>query len=310
MLFSMFMVTSYAQQKENRIVTQDIDNFWQAYDQLKTTNDSLTQLELLQKLYITPGTPGLKAMMEVKGYTPADYVKAIRKYPQYWNGLRPLSLRAKALKDEFEPPIAKFKKLYPELRPAKIYFTVGALRSSGTTQGNMVLIGSELAMGDETLPVTEFSAGMQRFLKQYFKSDPFKHIVLLNVHEYVHTQQSGYGYNLLSQSIYEGTCDFIAELVTGKLPVLPYVTYGPQHETALKTQFKAEMEQESWSNWLYNSAQGERVGDLGYYMGYAICKAYYKQAKNKKEAIKTMIELNYKSPEAVHAFVKTSGYFN
>jgi hypothetical protein len=38
------------------------------------------------------------------------------------------------------------KVVYPELRHAKIYFTVGAMRSNGTTLDSMVLIGSEFAM--------------------------------------------------------------------------------------------------------------------------------------------------------------------
>jgi hypothetical protein len=35
--------------------------------------------------------------------------------------------------------------LYPELREAKMYFTVGGLNSGGTTVNNMILIGTEIA---------------------------------------------------------------------------------------------------------------------------------------------------------------------
>ncbi len=34
--------------------------------------------------------------------------------------------------------------------------------------------------------------------------------------------------------------------------------------------------------------------DLGYFMGYAICKTYYKNAKNKTKALKEIAELDYK----------------
>lgn len=44
-------------------------------------------------------------------------------------------------------------------------------------------------------------------------------------------------------------------------------------------------------------------------MGYAICKAYYSKADDKKAAIKKIIELNYSDTTAVESFLYASGYY-
>jgi hypothetical protein len=133
--------------------------------------------------------------------------------------------------------------------------------------------------------------------------------VLTNTHEYVHTQEKEPGDNLLAQCMYEGVCDFVAELVIGQTPELPAYTYGPAHADSLKAQFKVEMFRPAWRRWLYNFPRNGVPGDLGYYMGYSICRAYYQQAANKKQAIKEMIETDFADSTAVEAFLGKSAYY-
>ncbi|WP_379086915.1 DUF2268 domain-containing putative Zn-dependent protease [Pedobacter sp. UC225_65] len=309
-LHFLFISIAFAQTPKQTIVTTDIDNFWTAFDQLKTTTDSLKQLDILQQLYVDKGTPGLKAFMEAKGYTTAAWLKCIRSYPKYWASIRPKTYQVKTLSKQFDPYLKKFKQLYPELRPANIYFCIGAMRSGGTTQGDKVLIGAELATGNLEVDLSELPTNTKTWLTTYFGSDPFKNIVLLNMHEYVHTQEKRSGNTLLGQSIFEGTADFVAELITGKVPAMPYMTYGKAHEAELKEKFKAQLFLTDYSDWLYNGTSNSfGVGDLGYYMGYAICKTYYDQVKDKKAAIKELIELDYGNDEVVEAFLKKTNYF-
>lgn len=193
-----------------------------------------------------------------------------------------------------------------------MYFTIGALASSGTTNNGLVLIGAELATGTSETDISEFPQHTQVFLARYFKSQPLKNIVVLHVHEYVPTQEKGPPENnLLGQALYEGTCDLVAELITGKMPMLPYVAYGPAHEAALKERFKADMFSPYLGNWFYNqlSDDPKHVPDLGYYMGYAICKAYYQRAKNKQQAVKELIELDYTDERVVEAYLRNSAYY-
>ena len=299
-----FNSSASAQQK---VYTQDIDNFWIAYDSARLTSDSLKQIQILQALYVDKGTKGLKAFMEARDYSAPLWVALIRKYPKFWNSIRPNTLTVKNKATAIEQSIARFKELYPQLKDAKMYFTVGGLNSGGTTSGDMVLVGSEIATGTATTDVSEFP---NKWLAGVFKEQSPENIIPLNIHEYVHTQQKGEGTTLLSAAIREGACDFITELVIGKPMRTNYINYGLAHEEELKELFKREMFTKCYANWLYNGTRAKTVADLGYFMGYSICKSYYQKATNKKKAIKEIIELNYSNESAVESFLNKSGYYN
>jgi hypothetical protein len=298
--------TSSGQNGNPTVFTSDIDNFWRAYDSIRTTQDSLEQLHLIQTLYIDKGTEGLKAFMEARDYTAERWVSLIRKYPKFWNSVRPNTLTVKSKATEITKSLRNLKKLYPELKEAKMYFTIGGLRSGGTTMEDMVLIGAEIATGNASTDVSEFP---DKWLAGVFRSQSEDNIVPLNIHEYVHTQQKGETHNLLGQAIKEGVCDFITELVLGKPLPNNYLQYGREHENELKEKFKQEMFTTAYNNWLYNGANAKTVADLGYFMGYTICQSYYKHSPDKRQAIKEIIELNYSDSSLVENFLKKSKYY-
>lgn len=292
------------------VVDDDVARFWSAYDAVRAETDPAKQQAAFERLYIEPGTPGLRAFMEAKGYTVDTYLGAIRDYPNYWATIRPRTALASGALVRLEGHLSRFRALYPELRPARIYFEVGALRSSGTTLDDKVLIGVEMATGDESVDTSDMPERLRRFLAGYFASKPLKDLDLLAVHEFVHTQERGERRTLLAQAIYEGVADFVAEQVTGRLPALPYVTYGPAHDAMIKAAFRQDMLGAEYGGWLYNNtdnAFGTR--DLGYYVGYAVVSRYYARAADKAAAIKAMIELDFADEKAVQRFVDASGYF-
>ena len=293
-------------QNNQKVFTSDIDNFWRAYDSCQTTTDSLKQLHYIQSLYVDKGTEGLKAFMEARDYTSELWLTLVRKYPRFWKSIRPNTLAVKSKKQEIEKSIQKLKKLYPDLKEAKMYFTIGGLRSGGTTMNDMVLIGAEIATGDATTDVSGFP---NKWLEGVFKSQQSDNLVPLNIHEYVHTQQIGETRNLLGQAIREGACDFITELIMDKPLPNNYLVYGRQHEAELKESFKLDMFTPAYSNWLYNGSTATTMADLGYFMGYIICKTYYKNSPDKKMAVKDIIELNYSDTAAVENFLVKSKYY-
>jgi hypothetical protein len=306
LLFLLLAHISSAQNTTQKVFTSDIDNFWRAYDSIRTTKDSVKQLHFIQTLYIDKGTQGLKAFMEARDYTAELWIKLINKYPKFWNSIRPNTLTVKSKAKEIEKSIQQLRTLYPNLKEAKMYFTVGGLRSGGTTMKDMVLIGAEIATGNATTDVSEFP---DKWLAGVFKNQQTDNIIPLNIHEYVHTQQTGEAQTLLGQAIREGACDFITELVMDKPLATTYLLYGREHENELKEQFKQDMFTTAYSNWLYNGSSARTVADLGYFMGYSICKAYYTRATNKKQAIKDIIELDYTDSTVVENFLKQSHYF-
>lgn len=306
-VFSLFIFGNLFSQSSNKIFTSDIDNFWVAYDSIQKTNDYSKKISFINNLYINKGTKGLKAFMEARNYNDSIYIKLIGEYPKFWNSIRQNTLTIKDKTFELNQAIEKFQELYPELKKAEMYFTIGGQRSAGTVLENMVLVGAELATGNLTTDVSEFKNG---WFKHLFSKQSSDNIVYLNIHEYVHTQQkTNESSLLLHQTIREGSCDFITELILGKKLETQYISYGNTHSKELKKQFKDEMFSSYFPNWLYNGTDKGETADLGYFIGYEICKSYYNQAKNKKQAIKEIIELNYNDEKEVQQFLKKSKFY-
>lgn len=305
-IFSLVFASVFSQNL-NKIFTSDIDNFWIAYDSIQKTNDYSKKLDIINKLYITKGTTGLKAFMKLKNYNDTVYINCIDEYPKFWTSIRPNTLSVKNKTDELNIAISTLKKLYPELKDAEIYFTIGGLRAGGMPAHNKVLIGTEIATGNPATDVSEFK---NNWYKSIFSNQSLDNLVSVNIHEYVHTQQKDNNSSLLlHQAITEGSCDFITELVLGTPLQRRYISYGNLHFDKLKKKFKEEMFLSASENWLYNGQQKGDSADLGYYMGYEICKSYYNNEKNKSQAIKDIIELDYSDEKVVENFLRKSKFF-
>jgi len=307
----MIFVFSFAFAQQENIVTYDIDNFWKAYDKITATKDSAQQYAIINEMFISKGSPGLKAIMQVRDYTDRSYIQAINNYPLFWQSIRPNTLRAKSLASEIEKGVQKLKTIYPATKPAKVYFTIGALRTGGTTLDSMVLIGCEIGLADKTTVTKEFPANMGH-LRPYFDTDPIRNIHFNNVHEYVHTQQKiTICDNLLGQCVMEGVAEFVAVKATGKASTTPSFTYGKANEEKVRNKFATQLYNAFTGFWLYSNGENEfGQRDLGYYVGYAICERYYAKAKDKKQAVKEMIQLDYNNEAALEDLVNRSGYFS
>ncbi|MEI6190567.1 MAG: DUF2268 domain-containing putative Zn-dependent protease [Chitinophagia bacterium] len=304
----LFLSSTILGQSGTKIFTSDIDNFWIAYDSVKTTTDTAKQINFIQYLYLDKATSGLKDFMIARQHSARRHLTNILKYPKFWVSLRPHTLQIKYYTTDIETLMVKFKKLYPNFKQPAIYFTIGCLNSGGTTTTNKILIGSEIAASDSTVDASEIGS----WLKGVFKLNTS--VVYLVAHEVGHTQQKGGdsendgNSNLLGYCIREGACDFIAELLLEKPILSPYITYGKANEKDLWELFQKDMNKQETKDWLYNGGQAPNgKADLGYFMGYAICKTYYNNSKDKTKALKEIIELNY-NRESVFRFLKKSKY--
>lgn len=291
------------------VVTDDIGRFWEAYDRVVATADSAEQVRLVERLFVQPGTPGLRAMVQRRDLSAADYAQAIRRYPAFWSSVRPNTLRADAHAADIEKSIAGLRSLYPALRPSRIYFTVGALMTNGMTLEDVVFIGSEIALADSSVVTREFGERLSH-LPAFFASNPSESVAFLNVHEYVHTQQAPFGADLLAMALQEGTAEFIAALATSQPSPAPAIEFGKANRDRVRSAFARDMFGSVVSYWLWSNAENEfGVRDLGYSVGYAIAEGYHERADDKQRAIAELIELDYQDPDAVDALVSASGYF-
>lgn len=293
-----------------RFVTDDINNFWTAYDLIQETTDSAEQATILQKEFFALGTPGLEAIMQVRNYSPEEYRQSILNFPKFWGSMRANMLRAPEMAGAIEAGIAQLGHLYPDLRPADLYFTVGCFRTNGTTLDSIVLIGAELAMAGPEVNLNEWPERMDA-LRPYMESSPINDLVFLNVHEFVHTQQpTKRGYDLLSQCIYEGIPEFVATVALAQASTTPAIAFGEENHDRIRDAISQEVASPLNYNWLYNNRDNQfGIRDLGYYVGYALAKRYYDRADDKKAAIKRLIEMDYRDTTTIEKFVDDLGFF-
>jgi uncharacterized protein YjaZ len=165
---------------------------------------------------------------------------------------------------------------------------IGKMNSGGTYTENALLIGVEMYGRTKEMPIDELKEWHRQVLKPI---DEIPHIV---AHKLVHYQQKYPKPNktLLGSSIGEGSADFIAELVSGNHINQHLHAYGNTKEEELWREFKQSMTTNDTSLWLYNGGKiKDRPADLGYYIGYKIAEAYYKQATDKKQAVKNILEI-------------------
>ncbi|MFD2914376.1 DUF2268 domain-containing putative Zn-dependent protease [Psychroserpens luteus] len=290
-----------------KIVTTDIDNFWNAYDKIKQTNDTILQYKLLQDIYIKNASQGLKDIIDARGYSRAEYIEAINSYPKFWKSIRPNMSKIDANKNAIRENIQKLKTAYPDLKPSTIYFTVGVFRTGGTAKWNNVLIGSELTLGNDSTNVSELPEWRQPYYKDF---KPLENLPLLCTHEYVHTQQTEIVENLLSMCLYEGIAEFISCKVTEQKSNTPALAYGKENNEAVVNKFIEDLyAPENNYNWLWGENRNElKERDLGYYIGYEISERYYNLCNDKIKAIKDLIELDFYNEKEIARIVDASRF--
>jgi hypothetical protein len=222
----------------------------------------------------------------------------------YYDAIRANTLAvdtSDAIKDSIRASFRRLTQFYPDARYADVYFLIGRMNSGGTTGRNSLLIGTEIFGRDANTPVGELDPWRKAVTGQIAD---LPHIV---AHEMIHTLQGRRlgKPTLLSAALDEGGADFLSELISGKHIINPAYAYGDAHEAELWQRFRTEMDSARTDGWM---GQGDKTppgvpADLGYWMGYKICKAYYERSTDKRIAVREI--LLFKDPKA---FLDASGY--
>ncbi|MDA3616490.1 hypothetical protein [Polluticaenibacter yanchengensis] len=294
--------------QSQRIITTDVDYFWKAYDKVSGVKDSALQASLFKTWFIDKASKGQQALFEVRNYQPEQYRNAINNYPAFWSSIRKNTLKARSFEKEIRSNIAKLKALYPPLRLSDIYFGVGVFRTNGTIKNDMVLIGTEMALSDKTVNIDNVPQHVKEFNRQ---NTPINDIGLLCTHEYVHTQQNLPVDNLLSYCLYEGIAEFVSTFAINKPSYAPAIRFGADNYEKVRNQFEEDIFITGRTyHWLWSSNQIFGFRDMGYSVGYEIAQRFYRQAADKKAAIKQLIELDYTDEAEVALVVNESHYLS
>ena len=284
-----------------KFVTSDIGNFWRAYDLATNQTDKAKRIAIYQAEYLDKGSAGLKDFLRLRIKSAENLVSTIDRMPKYYASIRRQTLQVQRMETQMRSAFKKFKAIYPEAVFPDVYFLIGVTSSGGTTGPSGLLIGTEMYGKTAKTPLEELSAWLKAVLSTV------EQVPAIVAHESCHYNQR---YNsaldqrhLLGKSLQEGACDTIGELISGRNINEHLKVYGRTHAAEIWRDFEADMYKPDISKWIYNASNAkDRPADLGYYMGYLITRAYYNQAKDKKQAVYDILNI-----EDARAFYEASG---
>ena len=281
-------VAAFAVPGDPVIRTEDVALFYKVYDAAHG-HPSAVQL---QHDYLAQGSEGLHALAKARNVDGESIAETLAKRPEIYVDAERCARVLPRVRERLKASMRKLAELYPAARFPPVTIAVG--------RGKPVGIGS---------PVTGVQIGLEALCAtDWLNPNIEDRFVYVIAHEYVHVQQvqalvDDDHPSVLEGSLVEGAADFMDELTSGGMSYAYLKTLTRGREKEIETKFVPDEDKTDLSAWLYNSTP-EKPSDLGYWVGYRIVKSYYRQAADKQQAIRDIIEL--KDPKA---FLAKSGWY-
>jgi hypothetical protein len=284
-----------------KFVTSDIGNFWRAYDLAAKETEKAKRVAIFQTEYLDKGSAGLKDFVRLRIKSAENLVNTIDQMPKYYASIRPQTLEVQSMEKRMRAAFKKFHSIYPKAVFPDVYFLIGVTNSGGTTGPSGLLIGTEMYGKTPNSPIDELRSWLRAVLSTV------DNVPAIVAHESCHYNQN---YNtaadqrhLLGKALQEGACDTIGELISGRNINEHLKIYGRTHDAEIWRDFEADMYKPDFSKWVYNATTAkDRPADLGYYVGYLITQAYYRNAKDKRKAVHDILNI-----QDARAFYEASG---
>ena len=266
--------------------TASMEAFWPHFEQAMADT---SQARRYLKAFIFEGPQEVRDFYVVRyGSIDNMYGQMVNAAPNYYRYLKtrfnPDSLRV--FRKTILKSMKRFQELYPQAVFPKVYIVPGILNTGGTATEMGMFLGGDMYGKSPEMPVEDLTDWQEGAIME------FSDLPRLTMHELMHFQQNyrdrTNGQTLLSAVIQEGVCDFMVELCSAEPMVNENLTFlsDPDNEAWIFGEFQEELLGDDNSKWLYNGGSIEdRPHDLGYAVGYLICKSYYQQSPDKKKAV-------------------------
>jgi predicted Zn-dependent protease DUF2268 len=269
----------------------DVTRFYTVYDNAHGKPSAAS----LQTGYLDAGSTGLHQFVEARISSAQKLADAIAKSPQVFRSARLCMPMLPAARDRLRQVFSRLAELDPSAEFPPVSIVIGRNNTGGTTTPEGVTIGLEVVCRSNWL-----------------NPDIVQRLVHLIAHEYVHVQQPAARVDppadatLLFESLVEGGAEFIGELTSGEVTNSHLKAWTQGKACRIERDFQAHALGTDASRWLYNGpGSAEQPGDLGYWVGYRIVRAYYDHAGDKQQAIQDILHVS--NPGAAD-FLEHSGW--
>jgi hypothetical protein len=269
----------------------DVARFYKVYDAAQEHPTA----EELQRDYLDPGSPGLHHLAHIRNVTGDTIATALVAHPRIFADAKHCMAVLPRVRLRVAVALRTLGHLYPKAEFPPVTIAISRGKPVGVADSTGVIIGLEALCA-----VGYLNANVE---------DRFVHTI---AHEYTHVQQalqspilySDPNPTLLDSSLIEGAAEFTAALISGEIGFhSPYAPSNEALDTEIETQFVADEDKTDRSQWIDNGTL-TTPGDLGYWVGYRIVKAYYEHAANKRQALRDILEM--KDPKE---FLARSGWY-
>ena len=264
--------------------TDSFDSFWPYFQE--ALRDTLRAKEIFTD-YIVSGPDAVRDYYAIRYFSVDNmYNQMIRKASDHYQYTRRVlsTNRLDSLKTKVARKMQKFSTLYPSAVFPKVYVVPGILNTGGTITNLGLFIGGEMFVKTDSMSNENLNPWQRNAISD---SKQMPYTIL---HELMHFQQNyrdtANKNTVLAGVINEGVCDFLVELCSGRTPMQSNVNYlsEPENLRFILSEFRKELLSNNLSNWMYGKVV-DRPTDIGYTLGYLICKSYYERSEDKQAAI-------------------------
>lgn len=288
--FTCMSIVKFSPVLANDLILDDAERFAKLFAHTPELDE-----KHLKNKYLNLGTKGIEIFTPNRIKNEKNLMRAISENTDaYKKGIDVCLPAARNIASDAKQVLNDVKTLLAQEKSAPTYILFGADNSGGTASKEGLSLGLEV---------------LCRFSET--EEEAKKLILALVAHEIVHVYQARQPsnktkkYTLLRQALSEGFADFIANHVLGNInqSEIERHNFGVKNESVIWPEFKAVMNGEEFTPWMYGSGGEGRPKDLGYWLGKRIAQAYYEKADDKKKALAELLLL--KDPQSI---LLSSGY--
>ncbi len=272
------------------VISTPVNDFWNYFEKAKT--DTANAKKYLTQ-YICEGSNAVKDYYHIRYENVEKMHRNLTlKYADFYDYVKNSITEDRLYKvaEESKQMMLNFSKIYPQTTFPKTYLIPDLINSSGTLSELGLYIGISMFAKSDSMPLNNLDDWQKTHITE------FENMKYVLIHELMHFQQSYSDSEnrqlLLGKLIEEGVCDFLVTLLTAKHEMSPdmkrrldYMAI-PENKSFMKEELKRDLYTDDLSKWMYNGGMiTDRPSDMGYTLGYLICKSYYENSTDKKQAV-------------------------
>ena len=268
----------------------DLQRFWMAVD---ASEGHAALLEAhLQETYFQQASTSLRQYIKWTGLEPQRLSSTYLAYAPYYQALREETENLIHLTNP-DPFITTLQRHIPDTVSACVHFLLGDFTCAATVGRRTILLAAEF------FPPTEVLDHAPEGIS-FFATDQ---LPIILAHELVHVQQieahdlDVKSLTLLELALLEGAAEYVGAFLSGGRSTPHAHTFGEVYGQEIWAAFEQETDTYDWQSWFYGAAL--RPGwpqDVGYFVGYELCRAYHKRHFKEPGVIKDIV-FAFQSPE-------------